>query len=393
MFVNELILDGQWNHNLIQSLFCPSSIRRILAIPLPLSLVADRWIWKHCRDGCYSTSSGYRLSFNLKNPPSSEIFAPNLLDSSLWAKLWSLPIQPKLRFFAWNVFLDILPTSSALQTRHMVLSPLCPVCLVEEESITHLLSSCSITRCLSDKTDCSSLLEPGVLPVITWRRRYLESPLLAAKLVYFWWRVWKSRNKVVFEATQFTLDSMHRQFQLQWSEAMQFFNRPNRLPSQPMSSIMQQARRPFQQPNWVIHVDAAVRPSLFDHGYGAIGLVVHRSCGSLVSATGLVYEHCDDPFILEFLAIRQALYVAKFWTRINSDCLEAVRLITSSAEDVRVGQLLPECRILYNSLPTLRLLHVHRSGNCAAHTVAREALSYPNTSHFLSLQYCISHSF
>ena len=88
--------------------------------------------------------------------------------------------------------------------------------------------------------------------------------------------------------------------------------------------------------------------------FGDIGFVVHHSYGTLVSLIGQVH-HIMDHLTLECMAIRHALYVAScryldsFF--IIFGCAKCVRLITSSDNDIQVGQLLLECWHLIKSLP------------------------------------------
>ena len=123
--------------------------------------------------------------------------------------------------------------------------------------------------------------------------------------------------------------------------------------------------------------------------FGAIGTVVRRSCGSLVSATAHVLTHFTDPLLLEFLAICQVLYVAQYRYQksfiIYSDSAEAIRLINSSILDTRVGQVLPKCEDLLHALPLVSLFHVSRLSNSVAYLVACMPLNYPNNDTLFSL--------
>ena len=58
-----------------------------------------------------------------------------------WNKLWKLPVHEKLKMMLWRIGLDILPTNKNFVQRVGRGDPMCPLCLVEEESIPHLFSS------------------------------------------------------------------------------------------------------------------------------------------------------------------------------------------------------------------------------------------------------------
>ncbi|CAN0907795.1 hypothetical protein LINGRAHAP2_LOCUS24991 [Linum grandiflorum] len=394
--VDGLIIEGHWNVDLLNSLFQKHSVQSILSIPLPQTFVSDRFVWSFCRDGKYTAASGYRLSHTLASQREGRKFGVELHDEHLWARLWSLNIQPKLRFFLWKIVHGILPTFDALQSRHLDVPSLCPVCNGADESITHLFISCVVAKQLSLLIDDTEFTNTTVNPV-TYLRRMLQADLTkATRLIYFWWRLWKSRNTVVFESYQHSIDTLRRQFLHQWNEG---FNSTERLQhgDETLGTSSRCAAATTRHlpldPTWTISVDAATRSSPQDCGYGATGYVVQRAGGFLVSATGQVFRFIQDPLVLEMLAIRQALFVAEIRAPevilILSDSAESVRLLHSDVEDIRMGQLLQECRLLYRSLPVVTISHISRLDNSAAHLVAREALNYPNSDHLLSLSYCL----
>ncbi|CAN0860458.1 hypothetical protein LINGRAHAP2_LOCUS7951, partial [Linum grandiflorum] len=121
---------------------------------------------------------------------------------------------------------------------------------------------------------------------------------------------------------------------------------------------------------------------------------VHKSYSSLFSPIGQVISDICYPFVLEMLVVHQALYVAQVCFRksihIQSDLAKVVRLLHSNHQDISGGLVLQECRSLYKYVPLVSVSHITRLHNCAAHSVACEALCYTYTSHFLSLAYCIS---
>ncbi|CAN0921549.1 Uncharacterized mitochondrial protein AtMg00310 [Linum grandiflorum] len=385
--------EGFWNIEMLSTYFSPRSVTAILSIPLPQVWVPDRFVWLQSRDGEYTAASGYRFTRMSLTSPRLPTAGPSIHDSRLWAKVWSLPIQPKLRFFLWKLIHGILPTSDALIHRRIDVDSRCPVCGISLETISHLFFSCIVAQTLASSLGCTSFIGLDRHPII-FLRSLLETDVpQTVKLTYFWWRLWKSRNLVVFEGYQYTIEVLQRQFLDHWIEGVQVFTQPSRAPSPSVSALAQPQQR--RSTDWVISVDAAVHEDNINPSasYGALGFVVRRRCGSLSSATGQVIHHIWDPFVLEFLAVRQALFIAQVRSNdsihINSDSADVVRLLTSSSRDIRVGQILHECRSLLRSLPLVSISHVSRLDNSAAHSVAREALHYPDTSHLLSLAYSI----
>lgn len=64
--VEELIdpHSGQWNEDLLRSVFSPTDVERILRIPLNVGNVEDFVAWHYTRSGTFSVSSSYHAEFN-----------------------------------------------------------------------------------------------------------------------------------------------------------------------------------------------------------------------------------------------------------------------------------------------------------------------------------------
>ncbi|CAN0905436.1 hypothetical protein LINGRAHAP2_LOCUS23667 [Linum grandiflorum] len=185
--------DGVWNSELLSTYFCPSSVTTILSIPLSQTWVPDRFVWSPSRTGEYTAASGYQFArMSLVSPHASKS-GPAIHDSRLWAKIWSLPIQPKLRFFLWKIVHDILPTANTLLQRGVDIEPWCPVCCTSDDTTSHLFFSCIVSRNLALSLRCESFT--GVdRHLVIYLRTLIETDVTqAVKLTYFWWRIWKSR--------------------------------------------------------------------------------------------------------------------------------------------------------------------------------------------------------
>ncbi|CAN1327976.1 hypothetical protein LINPERPRIM_LOCUS34304, partial [Linum perenne] len=150
--ISTLFRDGNWDRMRLRELFEADSIKAIESIPIPHAVHFDRPIWFFSPSGQYSTSSGYVFAYSFrkkkKTPPS--LAAPT--DAILWRSVWSLCIQPKLRFFLWRLCHRILPTIEGLNARDMDLDPLCPVCLQLPETVEHILFSCLVSKRTTTKT-------------------------------------------------------------------------------------------------------------------------------------------------------------------------------------------------------------------------------------------------
>ncbi|CAN1146926.1 hypothetical protein LINPERHAP2_LOCUS15565 [Linum perenne] len=143
--ISSLIRNGTWNKPLLMDLFDVDSVQAIESITLPITLQEDKLVWFLLANGQYSTSSRYSFAMGLKptKDPTS-VVAP--MHPTVWRAVWSLRVQPKLRFFLWRLCHRILPTIDGLNRRGMELPALCPVCMRQDETLEHLLFICTVTR-------------------------------------------------------------------------------------------------------------------------------------------------------------------------------------------------------------------------------------------------------
>ena len=95
--------------------------------------IHDSLAWAFSKDGWFSIKSAYLLARDL-NPLNSR------LNSVSW--VWKLEAPPKILFFLWLCLHNSIPTCVILGSRGLSLSPLCPICSEENESIDHLLRRC-----------------------------------------------------------------------------------------------------------------------------------------------------------------------------------------------------------------------------------------------------------
>ncbi|CAN1800751.1 Uncharacterized mitochondrial protein AtMg00310, partial [Linum perenne] len=140
------VAHGRWNVPLLRYWFAEESVGLIQSIPLPWRPQADRRVCHHSPSGVYTVSSGYEVG--MRSRPNLFSFNLSPMDFSTWISIWSLQIQPKLRFFLWKILHRILPTLHGIMVRirSETIDPLCPVCYDAPETVEHLLVHCVITR-------------------------------------------------------------------------------------------------------------------------------------------------------------------------------------------------------------------------------------------------------
>ncbi|XP_028236927.1 uncharacterized protein LOC114416256 [Glycine soja] len=100
----------------------------------------DYLTWRADPTGSYSTKSAYNL---LMDDGSSDN------EDSASRIMWNLKIPPRASAFSWRIFKNRLPTKANMRRRQVDLpSYRCPLCDVEEESVGHVMFSCTRNRSL-----------------------------------------------------------------------------------------------------------------------------------------------------------------------------------------------------------------------------------------------------
>lgn len=131
---------GQWDEDLIRSVFSAVDVHRILRIPLRVEVVEDFIAWHYNRSGTFSVRSAYDVEFehqfrhlwNRTNAQGSEVH-----DS--WKNVWALCILGKLKHFVWKVLRGVLPCFGTLAGRHIPVLGQCPICHIGYEDIQHCI--------------------------------------------------------------------------------------------------------------------------------------------------------------------------------------------------------------------------------------------------------------
>jgi len=103
--VDELIspIDGQWDVQLIRSLFWPTDANRILQIPIRNGR-EDVVAWHHNRNRLFTVKSAYHCQWNQRYRARNNADAADGTSSvSVWKDLWKMLVPSKIKIFAWRV--------------------------------------------------------------------------------------------------------------------------------------------------------------------------------------------------------------------------------------------------------------------------------------------------
>ncbi|GKE56598.1 RNA-directed DNA polymerase, eukaryota [Tanacetum coccineum] len=163
--------------------------------PVILSNMEDRWVWDMNGDGV----------FRVKD-------VRNLLDDTLLPKdefptRWVKCVPIKINVFAWNIFLDRLPTRLNLYRRGVVITSVeCPNCGEANEDTTHIFFNCGLALdvmhlvCRWWNLDRSSF--SSYFDWLVWfkalRMGSKKKDVLEGVFYVAWWCIWSYRNHLLF---------------------------------------------------------------------------------------------------------------------------------------------------------------------------------------------------
>ncbi|CAL1374602.1 unnamed protein product [Linum trigynum] len=312
------------------------------------------------------------------------------MDRASWIRLWNADIPPKLKVFVWQIFNRALPTSEALIAKKVPVHPRCPVCWESAETMEHLFLDCPVARALWGFSGMEHLgegLPRQTFPLFLKRLLGLiQSPGLFMAIVCLLWRIWRSRNWVVFEGKQFGFPALMRQFHQQYEEWV----------SLSPAVGARQARSPRVSVGGDSRVvcmwDGATK--LGSHSAG--GMVLMTPARGIMLVKGYQLQGIDDPMVVELLVLREAivwcLELGVVDVRLEGDAKVLIDKINrADARSNRVGAVLEEIMYYVNAHPGLDIRFVGRRNNRVAHLVARKALSlYPAMSRYFDFRAWLS---
>lgn len=145
--------------------------------------------------------------------PKRFVLAPPPLATNpdLSKKIWSASIPPKFKHFIWKMGSGILAVKDNLIHRHIPVDPTCPRCCHDTESSLHASFLCPFAQQVwrlsglpISITDENVSLHQKLDTIFSYASRSDLSD--EHKLLPFWviWRLWKSRNDLLFNRTTHT---------------------------------------------------------------------------------------------------------------------------------------------------------------------------------------------
>ena len=303
------------------------------------------------------------------------------IDTSLWKRVWSLKLPPKVKNFLWRSLAGCLPTKDNLLCKRVAVLSLCPVCNIETETVLHTLVTCQFAkRCWNhaeivvDDRDCTNFSQWLSLVMEMHSSKNVQ---IACMLC---WEMWKNRNAVVWQQKGEEFDrvvvSAKLTFNHWWSAQDKSFD--NFLGFMTQADGKERWERPVEGA-LKVNTDAAIFSDSNKYSYS---LVARDHKGELVEARSSCKQGNIDPVLAEAMGVREALSWVKnkgwYEAVVETDCLAVIQAIRCSSITLSYyGRVLEECKELLSQLKerNIALNFVKRSANQVAHYLARHSSS------------------
>ncbi|KAF5194128.1 hypothetical protein FRX31_016282 [Thalictrum thalictroides] len=211
------VFDGRinWNFQFRRNLYDweHDQLEELLQVLVQVEFTDDQdsWRWQGIRQGSFSVRSMYE---KLIHEWGSRIGVAQPFPMKL---VWRTPIAPNCKFFFWQVILGRVLTKDHLIHRGTTISPVCSLCSMMNETISHLFLHCLLAlevwftitgprRRVFTHILCSDSVEelliawPASLGTEIGRRSWSALPYAVI------WVLWKIRNDAIFNSRMSSVD-------------------------------------------------------------------------------------------------------------------------------------------------------------------------------------------
>lgn len=155
----------------------------------------------------YTVKSGYHVQRAVdKEDVTNQVHSSPLLthQHNLINRLWNLSIPPQLKIFWWKVLHKGLSVAENLNMRGIIIYRYCQVCGEEIENIYHMLISCRVPKEIwsfsLSELSCQHESDNAIFEVFQNLMDIMKNSQPLNNLPFFvGWRIWKIRNKLVYE--------------------------------------------------------------------------------------------------------------------------------------------------------------------------------------------------
>jgi len=383
--VAELLLGPpqQWDEQKLHQYIDSSDHHLIHKLFIPYDFKDDAYIWTYMKDGNFTVKSGYWRALNLSIDDDAPQ-APLAVNTDIAQKIWRLQIVPKLKHFLWRFASKAIGISENQRRRNINVNPYCTRCCNEVETNDHAMFTCpqvkQIWRASGLPTqvlwDPNNTMEDKVRHILGM---YEDTKVeISRRCLPFWlmWRIWKSRNDLVFNKRATDMADIIKQTILDTKEWLDNTRLPERPYREQQSSTLRKAiwQRPpvgwvkcnydvshhegnkFSGLGWIIRNSQGI---CLDCGMGKFQgrqTIEEAECTALIWAIQCVWG----------LGYRKVIF--------EGDNLSITSIINNKTPNPRLRHYLDFIHQWSEAFTTIKFKFCHRENNVCADILARKAI-------------------
>ena len=194
-----------WNEVEIRNTVHPDDVSLVLSIKLSPSQNKDFLGWHYTETGTYTVKSGYWLATHF--PDEEHVTRPPHGNPIIKQGIWKTHLPPKLKHFLWRMLSRALATGDEMEKRHIHNDRYCKRCVTEVETTEHLFFNCphamQIWRAsnipLRSITNSQVTLERKIKEILEYHKHKGIYDLIAQLPIWIMWKIWRSRNQLIFQ--------------------------------------------------------------------------------------------------------------------------------------------------------------------------------------------------
>ncbi|KAL6194501.1 hypothetical protein ACLB2K_035585 [Fragaria x ananassa] len=345
----ELVLKDGWNITKLREHFTHEVVREIMGIPIPTTPLEDEFIWGPASHGRFTIKSATCWLQLQDKQEHSKI--------QLIKKLWSLDIQPKIKFFRWLMLRGRLKTQDRLSRFGIVQDNSCPLCNEDNETMDHLFGYCKYAKEIWQASNMMPPLnwEEGFFRVIhEW---FVENPfdnVCFTKLITICWQIWKARNEVIFKGKNLNAGNIVRAAAM-FQSSTYVASQHSRVGIPNDNDIDKMIRWTPPPPLWVkINFDGSVRS-----GAAAGDFIIRTDSGNPILAAAFNCGRANVP-VTEAMALRNSLIQAQELgvtnVQVEGDSklvIDVANVLKCSFHSISFSYVLHEANFVANALANL----------------------------------------
>ncbi|KAL4385217.1 hypothetical protein GQ457_15G009690 [Hibiscus cannabinus] len=343
--------NGMWDWDKLELMLPKESLEQIAAIPPPRAEFGEdkpTWRWEDKRH--FSTRTAYDFLTN----------DLGICESNVWRKIWRLGVPQRIRTFIWLAFHERLMTNVEGVRRHLSALELCGICGGDREDVAHVLRDCVVAKGLWTKQWLFKNLFDATFMAIDadWSIRF----------AIFCWLLWKRRCCLLLDSETGVLGDIY----MHGNRMVEECSRVKCDMQRDRGGRVLVSNWAPPQVGWVkLNVDAAV--ATVDHTVGIEG-VVRDENGVWLFGYARFVGRCDV-LLAEFWAIHDGLL--HVWSmgyrrvELESDCLEAVRVINNESDMMGGSVLVESIKRLLGQDWRVEVRYISRENNRIADLLAK----------------------